>query len=94
MLEPIQIRADGMEPAGLKRDFGKHLCFYGGMDLQQTLPKGTPQRVADEVRRLIDILGEGGGYIIGPGHTYIQPDTPIRNILTMYDTAANITNDR
>ena len=52
MLEPIQIRAEGMEPAGLKRDFGKHLCFYGGVDLQHILPKGTPQQVADEVRRL------------------------------------------
>jgi uroporphyrinogen decarboxylase len=94
MLEPIQIRAEGMEPAGLKRDFGKHLCFYGGVDLQHILPKGTPPQVADEVRRLTDILGKGGGYIIGPGHTYIQPDAPIANILIMYDTAANIPNDR
>jgi uroporphyrinogen decarboxylase len=88
MLEPIQIRADGMEPAGLKRDFGRHLCFYGGVDLQQVLCKGSPQQVADEVRRLIDILGRDGGYIIGPGHTYIQIDAPIPNILAMYDTAA------
>jgi len=93
MLEPIQIRAEGMDPAGLKRDFGKHLCFYGGVDLQQILPKGTPQQVADEVRRLTDILGKGGGYIIGPGHTYIQPDTPLPNILMMYETAAHIPND-
>lgn len=88
MLEPIQIRATGMEPTGLKQDFGKHLCFYGGVDLQQVLCKGTQQQVADEVRRLIDILGHGGGYILGPGHTYIQIDAPTANILTMYDTAA------
>ena len=86
MLEPVQIRAAGMDPAGLKRDFGKDLCFYGGMDLQQMLP-GPRDGVADEVRRLIDILGEGGGYILGPGHTYIQVDAPLENILTMYDTA-------
>ena len=88
MLEPIQIRAAGMEPAGLKRDFGKQLCFYGGMDLQHVLCRGTPQAVADEVRRLVDILGRGGGYILGPGHTYIQTDAPIPNILAMYETAA------
>jgi uroporphyrinogen decarboxylase len=83
-----------MDPAGLKRDFGEHLCFYGGVDLQQILPKGTPQQVADEVRRLTGILGEGGGYIIGPGHTYIQPDTPLPNILMMYETAANTPSGR
>ena len=43
--------------------------------------------MANEVRRLIDVLGEGGGYIIGPGHTYIQVDAPPENILAMYDTA-------
>jgi uroporphyrinogen decarboxylase len=88
MLEPIQTSAVGMEPAALKRDFGKDLCFYGGMDIQHILCKGTTQEVADEVKRLIDILGKDGGYIIGPSHTYIQPDTPIENILTMYKTAA------
>lgn len=87
MLEPIQIRAEGMDPHGLKKDFGKDLCFYGGVDLQQILCKGTPQQVADEVKRLIDILGENGGYIIGPGHTYIQVDAPLENIMAMYDTA-------
>jgi len=87
MLEPIQIRAEGMEPAGLKRDFGKHICFYGGVDLQQVLCLGTPQTVSDEVKRLIDILGKDGGYVLGPGHTYIQVDAPIENILAMYKTA-------
>lgn len=86
MLEPIQTSAKGMDPLGLKRDFGKHLCFYGGVDLQNTLCKGTPGQVADEVRRLIDVLGVGGGYVLGPGHTYIQIDAPVENILAMYDT--------
>ncbi len=88
MLEPIQVRAEGMAPAGLKRDFGRDICFYGGLDLQEVLCKGTPERVADETRRLIDVLGEGGGYVFGPGHTYIQVDAPLANILTMYETAA------
>ncbi|MGQ9663410.1 MAG: uroporphyrinogen decarboxylase family protein [Kiritimatiellia bacterium] len=57
------------------------------MDPQQTLCKGTPQEVAAEVRMLIDVLGEKGGYILGPGHTYIQVDAPLTNIITMYETA-------
>lgn len=89
MLEPIQIQAVGMEPKALKRDFGKDLCFYGGVDLQQILCKGSPRDVCEEVKRLIDVLGENGGYILGPGHTYIQVDAPIENIVAMYQTAAN-----
>ncbi len=87
MLEPIQTRATGMEPAGLKRDFGKDICFYGGMDLQRVLRSDNVDVVRDEARRLIDILGVDGGYIFGPGHTYIQIDAPIKNILAMYETA-------
>jgi uroporphyrinogen decarboxylase len=87
MLEPIQIRAKGMEPAGLKKDFGDKMCFYGGMDLQRVLNTGTVRQVQDETKRLIDILNQEGGYVFGPGHTYIQIDAPVENILAMYDTA-------
>ena len=87
ILEPIQTRADGMEPEGLKRDFGDDITFYGGMDLQNVLCRGTPRQVKDETKRLIDTLGRNGGYIFGPGHTYIQVDAPVENILCMYETA-------
>jgi len=87
MLEPIQTRAEGMDPIELKRDFGAHICFYGGMDLQQILCKGTEEDVRGEARRLIDVLGKNGGYVFGPGHTYIQIDAPVTNILAMYDEA-------
>ena len=89
ILEPIQIHAEGMEPEGLKRDFGQDMCFYGGVDLQEILCKATPQQVKDEVKRLIDVLGNNGGYILGPGHTYIQIDAPVENIVAMYETAAS-----
>ena len=87
VVEPLQIRAEGMEPAALKRDFGRDICFYGGIDLQQVMP-GPRQGVIDEVRRMIDIMGVDGGYILGPGHTYLQVDTPLENIEAMYETAA------
>jgi uroporphyrinogen decarboxylase len=90
MLEPIQTRAAGMNPVELKREFGKELCFYGGMDLQDILVKGTPLQVADEAKYLIETLWHDGGYVFGPGHTYIQADAPLENIIAMYETAANI----
>ena len=88
MLEPIQIRSQGMEPLALKRDFGKDLCFYGGLDLQEVLCRASRAQVREEAKRLIDILGRDGGYVFGPGHTYIQMDAPVENIIAMYDTAA------
>ncbi len=87
MLEPIQVRAQGMQPEGLKNDFGNNICFYGGMDLQQVLCKGTTETVKKEAQRLINILGQNSGYVFGPGHTYIQIDAPFENIMTMYRTA-------
>lgn len=88
ILNPIQIRAADMDPAELAREFGKELSFHGGVDLQHTLPFGTKKEVADEVSMLIDTLGANNGYVVAPGHT-IQPDTPLENILTIYETAAH-----
>ncbi len=87
ILEPVQRRSHGMDLAGLKREFGKDLTFYGSVDLVQTLNKGSVAEVNDEVRRNIEILGPDGGFILGPGHTYIQIDAPLENILAMYESA-------
>jgi len=87
ILNPIQHNCPGMECEGLKRDFGKNLCFHGGVDNQKILPFGTPEEVRAEVRHCIDTLaGDGTGYILAPCHN-IQPNTPIENILAMYDEA-------
>ncbi|MDD5726932.1 MAG: uroporphyrinogen decarboxylase family protein [Victivallales bacterium] len=87
MLEPIQTSAVGMEVESLKADFGDSLTFYGSIDLINILSKGKPEDVRREVLKNFRILGKGGGVIVGPGHTYIQPDVPLPNILTMYQTA-------
>ncbi len=47
ILNPIQPMA--MDPVKLKNDFGDRLCFWGSMDIQQTLPFGTPDDVKNEV---------------------------------------------
>jgi len=86
ILDPIQAAAKGMDPAGLQREFGSSLCFHGGVDTQTTLPFGTPQDVRNAVRDRVATLGARGGYIIAPGHN-IQPDTPMENILAMYESA-------
>ncbi len=85
-LDPVQWRCPGMEREGLKRDFGDQLVFHGGMDNQQTLPFGSVEDVRQEVIENLRILGEGGGYILGPCHN-IQAVGPPDNIVAMYDAA-------
>ncbi len=81
--DTIQPEAAGMDPAGLKEDFGDQICFHGTISTQQTLPKGTAENVAEEVRRRIETVGIGGGLILAPCHN-IQLDTPLKNILALY----------
>jgi uroporphyrinogen decarboxylase len=69
----------GHEPEDLKREFGDRLSFWGAIDQQQILPFGTPEEIEAEVRGIIEVLGEGGGYLASPAHV-IQPDTPMENV--------------
>ena len=73
-----------MEPEFLKNSFGTRLTFHGGVDEQELLPQGTAAEVRSEVERLMEILGKDGGYIVCAAHA-IQPDTPVENILAMYE---------
>jgi len=84
VLNPIQVSASGMDPAQLKREFGDRLSFHGGIDIIETLPHGTPDDVRAEVRARVRVLGERGGYILASSH-HIQPDTPLENVLAMYE---------
>jgi len=86
VLDPIQVGAQGMEPAALKREFGHQLAFHGAIDVQSTLPFGTAEDVRREVADRVATLGAGGGYVLAPTHN-IQPDTPLENVLAMYDVA-------
>ena len=86
ILNPIQPLAEGMDPVFLKNTYGKDLVFFGGIDIQQLLPYGTPGMIHDEVRRRIDILGKDGGYIVAPAHN-IQPDTPVENVMAFFEAA-------
>jgi len=82
--ETVQPEAGNMNAAELKKEFGEKICFHGTISIQQTLPFGTPEDVALEVRERINTAGKNGGFIVAPAHN-LQPDTPVENILALYD---------
>jgi len=83
ILNPLQPRARDMEPERLAAAFGDKLTFYGAVDTQELLPRGTPEEVAAETRRIIRILGSRGGYVLSAAHT-IQEDVPAENVVAMF----------
>lgn len=88
ILNPLQTSARGMEPAWLKREYGRDLTFWGGgVDTQTTLPFGTVEDIRREVRDRIRLLGPGGGYVFTTIHN-IQPDIPPEKVIAVFETAA------
>ena len=88
VLNPIQPAC--MDPAKLKKQYGKNLCFWGSIDEQYTLPFGTPAEVEAEVRTRLTTIGKEGGLIIGPTHN-VQLDTPLENFWAMINTVTGTT---
>ena len=85
ILNPIQTSAGKMADLGaLKARWGDRLTFCGGVDTHRILPAGTPEEVRSEVRRVIEILGPDGGYMVSSVHT-VMDDVPAGNILAMVD---------
>ena len=88
ILNVVQTSATGMDIRELRDRFGGDISFCGSMCVQTTLPKSSPEQVRGEVE-LRKQLFAAGGMILGPSHT-IQPDTPLENILAMYDAAGSL----
>jgi uroporphyrinogen decarboxylase len=86
VLNPVQVSAKGVDTHALKQEFGEELSFWGGVDTAHVLPKGTIDDVKEEVRKRIDHLGKGGGYVVAPVHNILD-DVPPENIVAMYRTA-------
>ncbi len=87
ILNPIQSSAGRIgDLAGLKRRFGDRLSFCGAIDTHHVLPHGSPAEVRNEVRRVIDALAPGGGFMLAAVHTIMQ-DVPAHNVLAMVDAA-------
>jgi uroporphyrinogen decarboxylase len=87
-INPVQISCSGMDPAGLKRDFGRELTFWGGgCDTHFTLPCGTPADIRRHVRQQIEIFQPGGGFVFQQVHN-ILANVPPENVIAMFDAVA------
>jgi uroporphyrinogen decarboxylase len=86
MITPLQ--AEALDFNFLKKEYGRHLTFWGGISTQKTFPYGTPADVRAEVRERINVLGKGGGYIVAPSHE-LQGDVPLENMLAFIDEVQN-----
>jgi len=89
VIHPFQYSAPEMNPAELKKEFGKDVVFWGGIDVQKFLPNAGVDEVTKEVHKIIDIMHIDGGYIFSPSHN-IQADIPPENLVAMYDTASKV----
>ncbi|MFI5379661.1 MAG: uroporphyrinogen decarboxylase family protein [Tepidisphaerales bacterium] len=87
-INPVQITCDGMNAAGLKKDFGSRMCFWGGgCDTRQVLPKATPAQVREHVLGQLAIMSPGGGFVFQQVHN-IMADVPPENVVAMFDAVA------
>jgi len=86
LLDPIQVSAAGMRPEQLFPRFGERISFHGAIDEQEVLPRMSAGEVYDETRRIIDILGQRGGYVVSAAHA-VQGDTPPENVVAMIRAA-------
>ena len=87
--ENLQTGAKGMNAAQLKRDFGRDLVFYGGIDVQRDLPFLEPQEIYENTRRFIDTMAGDGGYVLASTH-FLLGDIPAKNVIAMYEAAGSL----
>lgn len=84
-LHALQPCCRGMAPAELKADFGSRILLNGAIDSHHVLTDGSPEFVREQTRRTLEIMMPGGGYVAGASHDWILPETPLENVLTMFD---------
>ncbi len=85
ILNPVETGAGGMDAAELKRLYGRDLTIWGaGVDTGHVLPHGTPAEVRDEVRRRLEVLAPGGGFVFAPAHN-VAADAPPENVIAMWE---------
>jgi len=86
VLNPVQVSAARMDTRELKAQFGAELSFWGGgVDTQRILCGPSEADVRDEVRRRLDDLMPGGGFVFSAVHN-VQSDVPPANIIAMWET--------
>jgi len=85
-LHAVQPSCYGMDLAQLKARFGKQILFNGAIDSHHVLINGAPEFVRQKTREVLDILKPGGGYVAGASHDSILEETPLENVMAMFDT--------
>ncbi|MCX7803718.1 MAG: uroporphyrinogen decarboxylase family protein [Planctomycetota bacterium] len=86
ILDAMQPEPPGMNPEKIRAAWKGKLAFCGLISTQKTLPFGTEEECRAEARHRLDVIARGGGYIFSPAHC-IQPDTPVENVLAVYEEA-------
>jgi len=84
-VQALQPSCRGMHPAELKKKFGQQLLLMGCIDTQQVLIEGNPGLVRQKTQQVLEIMKPGGGYIASPSHDYVLPETPVENVLALYE---------
>ncbi len=86
-LQALQPCTPDMAPANLKARFGRGLLFNGGIDSQHVLIEGTPELARKRTQEVLEVMKPGGGYVVSASHDYILEETPVENVLAMFDAA-------
>ncbi|MBI5671293.1 MAG: hypothetical protein HZC41_25125 [Chloroflexi bacterium] len=86
-LQALQPNCRGMNPAALKAAFGDRLTLMGAIN-SQVMIESTPDAVREETRRILEIMKPGGGYVASPSHDYVLVETPVENVLALYEAVA------
>lgn len=84
-LHALQPCCAGMEPQRLKAEFGDKILLNGAIDSHHVLINGTPESVRENTRDTLQVLMPGGGYVAGASHDTILEETPLENVLAMFD---------
>ncbi len=87
-LHAIQPSCVGMDLATLKADFGRRILLNGCIDSHHVLIEATPDIVRRRTREVLDIMKPGGGFVAGPSHDWVLPETPVENVVAMFDAVA------
>jgi uroporphyrinogen decarboxylase len=82
MFHPLQPEA--MDIRQVKREFGQHLTFRGGIGTQRAIVFGTPAQARAEVLEAVRILSAGGGYFLETAKP-LPEETPVENAVAVIE---------
>ncbi|MCP4643051.1 MAG: hypothetical protein GY851_21575 [bacterium] len=85
-IHAVQPSCRGMELDELKQAFGDEMVFNGAIDSHHVLIEGTSDSVRRTTCEVLDTMKPGGGYIAGASHDTILEETPVENVVAMFET--------